>query len=54
MTPEQASANARKAKDDDSTIGYIGEFDSEGTAISLPLLNDAGIPQVSPGAASSG
>ncbi len=49
VTPEQTSENAREAIDDDKTIAYIGELDSIGTAISLPLLNDEGIPQVSPG-----
>ena len=31
------------------TIGYIGEFNSGATAVSLPILNEAGVPQVSPG-----
>jgi branched-chain amino acid transport system substrate-binding protein len=44
----QTSANARKAVQDKSTIAYIGEFNSGATAISLPILNQAGIPQVSP------
>ena len=30
-------------------IGYIGEFNSGATAVSLPILNEAGIAQVSPG-----
>jgi branched-chain amino acid transport system substrate-binding protein len=47
--PGQTSANARKAITDDSTIAYIGEFNSGATAVSLPLLNEAGIAQVSPG-----
>jgi branched-chain amino acid transport system substrate-binding protein len=47
--PGQTSANARKAASDDSTIGYIGEFNSGATAVSLPILNEAGVPQVSPG-----
>ena len=47
--PGQTSSNARKAIADDSTIGYIGEFNSGATAVSLPLLNEAGIAQVSPG-----
>ena len=47
--PNAVSANARKAVSDDSTIGYIGEFNSGGTAVSLPILNEAGIAQVSPG-----
>src|SRR5918999_2748657 len=34
--PGQTSANARKAISDDSTIAYIGEFNSGATAVSLP------------------
>jgi branched-chain amino acid transport system substrate-binding protein len=44
----QTKANARKAAGDDSTIAYIGEFNSGATANSLPTLNEAGILQVSP------
>ena len=47
--PGTTSANARKAAGDDSAIGYIGEFNSGATAVSLPILNEAGVPQVSPG-----
>ncbi len=47
--PGATSANARKAASDDSTIGYIGEFNSGATAVSLPILNEAGVAQVSPG-----
>ncbi len=47
--PGVTSANALKAAGDDSTIGYIGEFNSGATAVSLPILNEAGIAQVSPG-----
>jgi branched-chain amino acid transport system substrate-binding protein len=47
--PGQTASNARKAISDDSTIGYIGEFNSGATAVSLPLLNEASIAQVSPG-----
>jgi branched-chain amino acid transport system substrate-binding protein len=46
--PGQTSANARQAAADHSTIGYIGDVDSGATAVSIPLLNRAGIPQVSP------
>jgi branched-chain amino acid transport system substrate-binding protein len=42
------AANARKAIDDPSTIAYLGEFNSAATAVSLPLLNRAGIVEVSP------
>jgi branched-chain amino acid transport system substrate-binding protein len=46
--PGATSANARKAAQDDKTIAYIGEFNSGASAISIPILNEAGIPQVSP------
>jgi branched-chain amino acid transport system substrate-binding protein len=46
--PGQTSANARKAAQDPSTIAYLGEFNSGATAISLPILNEAGILQISP------
>ena len=46
--PEKAAANARVAAQDPSTIAYLGEFNSGATAISLPILNEAGIPQISP------
>jgi branched-chain amino acid transport system substrate-binding protein len=42
----QVSANARQALSDPSTIGYLGEFNSGATAISLPILNRGFIPQV--------
>ena len=47
--PSATSSNALKAAQDKSTIGYIGEFNSGATAVSLPILNEAGIAQVSPG-----
>jgi branched-chain amino acid transport system substrate-binding protein len=47
-TPEATAANARKVAQDDGSIAYIGEFNSGATAISLPILNEAGVPQVSP------
>jgi branched-chain amino acid transport system substrate-binding protein len=46
--PGATSANARKAAQDDKTIAYMGEFNSGASAISIPILNEAGIPQVSP------
>ena len=42
------SENARKAVGDDKAIAYLGEFNSGASAISIPLLNEAGILQVSP------
>jgi branched-chain amino acid transport system substrate-binding protein len=47
-TPEQVSANARKAAQDKSTAVYLGEFNSGGSAVSIPILNEAGIAQISP------
>ena len=46
--PGKVSENARKAVGDENTIAYLGEFNSGGSAISAPLLNEAGILQVSP------
>jgi len=46
--PGQTSSNARKAAQDKSTIGYVGEFNSGASEISIPILNEAGILQVSP------
>jgi branched-chain amino acid transport system substrate-binding protein len=47
-TPEATQANARKAAQDSKVGGYIGEFNSGASAISIPILNEAGVPQVSP------
>ena len=47
-TPEATTSNARKAAQDDSTAIYIGEFNSGASAVSIPILNEAGVPQVSP------
>jgi branched-chain amino acid transport system substrate-binding protein len=44
----QTAENARKAVQDEKTIFYLGEFNSGGTKVSLPILNKAGIPQISP------
>jgi ABC-type branched-subunit amino acid transport system substrate-binding protein len=49
-SPVASAANARRAAEDSSTIGYIGELDSGATRFSLPITNQAGIAQVSPGA----
>ena len=47
-TVGRTRANARKAAKDASTVAYIGEFNSGASQISIPILNRAGIPQVSP------
>jgi branched-chain amino acid transport system substrate-binding protein len=46
--PGQTTINARTAVLDPSTIGYVGELNSGASAVSIPPLNRAGIPQVSP------
>jgi branched-chain amino acid transport system substrate-binding protein len=46
--PGRVSSNARKAAQDKSTIAYLGEFNSGASAISIPILNEAGILQISP------
>jgi branched-chain amino acid transport system substrate-binding protein len=47
-TPEATTANARKAAQDDTTALYIGEFNSGASAVSIPILNEGGVPQISP------
>jgi branched-chain amino acid transport system substrate-binding protein len=44
----KTAQNARQAIRDKNTIFYLGEFNSGGTKVSLPILNKAGIPQISP------
>jgi branched-chain amino acid transport system substrate-binding protein len=46
--PGATSGDARKAAQDKSTIAYLGEFNSGASAISIPILNEAGILQISP------
>jgi len=46
--PGQTAADARKAAADPNTVYYMGEFNSGASEVSIPILNNAGIPQVSP------
>jgi branched-chain amino acid transport system substrate-binding protein len=46
--PDQCVANASRAAEDPRAIYYIGEFNSGCSEITIPILNQAGIPQVSP------
>jgi branched-chain amino acid transport system substrate-binding protein len=46
--PGRVAANARKAVQDRQTIAYLGELEPGASAISLPILNEGGILQVSP------
>jgi branched-chain amino acid transport system substrate-binding protein len=47
--PALVSENASRAAEDPSAIAYLGELDYGATAVSLPITNDAGLLQVSPG-----
>jgi branched-chain amino acid transport system substrate-binding protein len=46
--PDVTAADAKTAANDPSTIAYLGDYNSAATAISLPLINAAGILQISP------
>jgi len=47
-TPEATSQNARKAAQDPDVGAYIGEFNSGASAVSIPILSDGKVPQISP------
>jgi branched-chain amino acid transport system substrate-binding protein len=47
-TPEATQANAQKVAQDDAAIAYIGEFNSGASAVSIPILNEVPIAQISP------
>ncbi len=47
-TPEATSQNARRVAQDDNVGAYIGEFNSGASVISMPILNEAQVPQISP------
>jgi branched-chain amino acid transport system substrate-binding protein len=44
----KAAQNARQAVSDKTTIGYIGEYNSGISKVTIPILNKAGIAQISP------
>ncbi|MGI8714261.1 MAG: branched-chain amino acid ABC transporter substrate-binding protein [Solirubrobacteraceae bacterium] len=46
--PGQTAADARKVAADPKAAYYIGEFNSGASEISIPILNQAGVPMVSP------
>ena len=48
IDPGGVASDAKTAAQDTSTIAYLGEYNSAATAVSLPLINAAGILQVSP------
>jgi len=46
--PGRVASNARRAVQDRQTIAYIGELETGASAVSVPILNEGGILQVSP------
>jgi len=44
----KARQNARTAVSDKTTIGYLGEYNSGISKVTIPINNRAGIPQISP------
>jgi branched-chain amino acid transport system substrate-binding protein len=46
--PGVTATNAKTAAEDTSTIAYLGDYNSGASAVSLPLINAAGILQISP------
>ena len=48
-TPKQVAENARTAVEDLQTIAYLGELEAGASTVSVPILNEGGMLQVSPG-----
>jgi branched-chain amino acid transport system substrate-binding protein len=46
--PGQEASNANRAAADPAVVAYIGTFNSGAAAISIPILNEAGLVMVSP------
>jgi branched-chain amino acid transport system substrate-binding protein len=53
-TAKKVAANARRAAADPAAVAYLGEFNSAATVFSLPILNEAGLLQISPSNTSVG
>jgi branched-chain amino acid transport system substrate-binding protein len=52
--PNQTTLDARLAAQDPTTVGYLGDFNSGASAVSIPLLNRVEIAQISPGSTAVG
>lgn len=52
--PAAAVSAAEVAAGNPQTVAYIGDLDSGATELSLPILNEAGIAQLTPGSGYSG
>src|ERR1700748_215402 len=46
--PGQTAANARKVAADPKAVYYMGGFNPGASEVSIPILNQAGVPMVSP------
>jgi branched-chain amino acid transport system substrate-binding protein len=46
--PATTARNARRVAQDARSVLYLGDFNSGASAISIPILNQAGIPQIRP------
>src|SRR5262249_37397419 len=46
--PNKTAANARQVAGDKNAAFYVGEFNSGASEVSIPILNTAGVPQLSP------
>src|SRR5260221_4877337 len=46
--PGPTPAHARKVASDSKAVFYIGEFNSGASEVSIPILNEAGLPQGRP------
>jgi branched-chain amino acid transport system substrate-binding protein len=53
-TPELETANAQKAIADLDVMAYIGPYNSGAAKVSMPLLNEAGLLQISPAVTHTG
>ena len=47
--PATVEADAKRAADDPSAVAYVGELDPGASAVSVPVTDDKGLLQVSPG-----
>ena len=52
--PRQVKRNARLVAHDESAVAYLGELNSPASAVSVPILNEAGLLQISPSNTSVG
>ena len=52
--PGQTAADARKAASDTKAVYYMGEFNSGASEVSIPILNEAGLPRSAPPTRTSG